>query len=231
METDHFLRIGGTLLDVLGAEPGLEQVEEGISAFTELFRALSQPSRKSVQGLWGELFVAARATDSLTMVESWHVTPEDRYDFNAGHVRIEVKSVGGRIRKHRFSLEQLQPPRGTCLLIASLYAEQAGGGLSLQELMDELSVRLDGRPDLRLRVGQVVARTMGRELPAALDARFDAELASESLRFYLHDVIPIIESVPAEVTNVEFTAELTYVPVVTELAGYGSLAAAARPVG
>ena len=89
----------------------------------ELFRAMTTPSRKSVQGLWAELFLIAQSRQPTILVDAWHMLPEDRYDFAMDDQRIEVKSFSGSLRQHHFSLEQLQPPEGVKTLIASMLVE------------------------------------------------------------------------------------------------------------
>ncbi|MDB4947517.1 MAG: hypothetical protein JWM27_166 [Gemmatimonadetes bacterium] len=226
---DHFLRVGATVLTLLGPQPRLSEVEGAIGAFVELFRALGLPPRKSVQGLWAEVFVAANASDPAVLVTAWHATPEDRYDFHAGGQRLEVKSVGGRARRHRFSFEQLQPPPDTSVMIASVFVERTGGGLSLRSLLDRLSTRLAGHPHLQLRAEQVVSSTLGQALPHAVSAAFDAELAAHSLTFYPHHEVPRLLSLPTGVTDVTFTADLSGSTAAEPSALSTGLFAASRP--
>jgi hypothetical protein len=83
--------------------------------------------RKSVQGLWAELFLMARLRDPSALVAAWHSQLGDLYDFSAGSQRIEVKSAIGRIRRHHFTLEQVLPIPRTRVLIASVLVERGRG--------------------------------------------------------------------------------------------------------
>jgi hypothetical protein len=208
----YFMRMAGALLLSLDDTPAPTAVQEAVRRLVELFRVLVQPQRKSVQGIWAELFLIAQATHPETLAAAWHIDPEDRYDFNAGHQRIEVKSASGRSRRHRFSLEQLIPPSDTMLLIASVLMENSAGGVTLGQLLDRVQSRLRTSSELGARVEHVVARTLGEALPRALNFRFDYELAQDSLRFFAYEEIPTIPCpVGPAITEVSFVADLTAV--------------------
>lgn len=66
----------------------------------ELFRAIAKPARKSLQGLWAELFLISQACQPAILVDAWHTAPEDSYDFAVDNQRIEVKSFSGQICQH-----------------------------------------------------------------------------------------------------------------------------------
>jgi hypothetical protein len=226
----YFLRIASALVVSLGASPTSHAVQDAVRRLVELFRSLAQPQRKSVQGLWAELFILVEATNPEILAHAWHTDLEDRYDFNAGEQRIEVKSAEGRVRRHRFSLAQLSPPPEAKLLVASVLLERASGGTSLGELVDQARKRLEHNSVLQAKVEQVVASTLGEALPRALAMAFDRELARQSVRFFASDRIPsITHDLPSEVTEVSFTADLSAIPTYDISQWDNGLFAAARP--
>jgi hypothetical protein len=230
---EHFLRVLGPFLIELGPKPTRSQVYHAVEGLIDLFQAIAHPPRKTAQGLWGELFVIATATDANRLVESWHAIPEDRYDFNRGAERIEVKSSGTRIRRHRFSLEQLHPPGEARVIIASLLVESAGAGVSLSLLLERVHQRLGAAFDLRHRLDLIVAQTLGDNLPRALELRFDSELAIETLAFFDASDIPSVQAdLPPGVSDVHFSSDLSGVaPLnVAELIVRGDLLQAAAPL-
>lgn len=206
----QFLSICSSLLASLGSTPRAGEVYAAVTSLVELFRALSQPQMKSVQGLWAELFLIARASKPVELAQAWHATPEDRYDFNAGTERIEVKSAAGRVRRHRFSLEQLRPPAGASLIIASIYTERSGAGVSLAKLLSQVRAQLSATPNILMRVEELIIRTLGQGYSRALDIAFDWELACESLRFFSYKEIPRIAcALPAEISEVSFVSDIS----------------------
>lgn len=212
----YFLMIATPLVMMLGPEPRLSKVVTLLDGFIEIFRALLLPAKKSIQGLWGELFLIARSSNPRMLVSSWHVTPEERYDFSLGSFRIEVKTAIGRIRQHQFSLEQLYPPSGTQVLIASILLERAGGGTSLEALISNVKENLREKPEIWMHFDRVLALSLGNSFRAALDERFDYELALESLSFYDPDVVPkLLPDLPIGVSHVHFRSDLSNVEKLT----------------
>jgi hypothetical protein len=186
-----------------------------------------QPPRKTVQGLWAELFLICQSRDPATLIRCWHGVPEDRFDFADGEQRIEVKAASGRVRIHTFALDQVRPPMG-CIAI-SILVERSGGGQTASDLLDEVRSRVD-RPDLLIRLDSVVAQTVGTEWRQANPIAFDRQLAEDSLRFFdVHDIPSVASDVPPQVSDVHFRVDLTQQSPATrhDLASLGSLICAA----
>jgi len=205
----YFLRVSEPLVQMLGGTPTRAAVSVAIDKLVELFSSMSLPSKKTVQGLWAEVFLIAQAANPEALLKAWHVEPVDRYDFSSGPDRIEVKSYSGKVRRHHFTLEQLRPPRGTRVLVASINVLMAGGGVSLSNLIDDIRARIGGRPELIMRLEAVVAAALGECWPNGLNDRFDREAAQESLRFYDAHNIPSIDGVPPSISEVRFVADIS----------------------
>lgn len=228
----YFLRILESVVLSLGPSPSQKEITRAINILVELFRVIEEPARKSVQGFWAELLVIARASDPVVLVAAWHTNVLDVYDFNAGNQRIEVKSASGRTRQHHFGLDQLQPPKGTKVLIASVLMEQAGAGVSLAELIAEVRSHLNQHPELLVRLDQVIVATLGATWRRAFETRFDYELAKNSIRFYDANDVPKVEnSEPERISNVHFKSSLNGIAHVrrSQLKAFGGLFQAAIP--
>ena len=197
------------VLRALGPTPTFEEVSRAIVHLIELFRALSQPPRKSVSGLWAELFLIRNARDPIVLLNSWHSTPEDKYDFNSNAQRIEVKSTSQRNRVHHFSFEQLNPPSRCQVIIASLCVDLSGGGMSLGDLIQEIRNLLPGSPELEEKLNRVIVQTLGNSLHQSVSSRFDRQLAQDSLSLFDAEMIPkISEPLPVGISDVHFKADL-----------------------
>jgi Putative PD-(D/E)XK family member, (DUF4420) len=226
----YFLRSLGAVLISLGPTPSRLDVARAIKNLTTLFRAMTEMPRKSVQGLWAELFLIAHAYDAATMVAAWHVTPEDRYDFSSQNQRIEVKSTSARVRQHYFTLEQLCPPAETSLLIASVFVEYAGAGASVMDLAEQIRFRISEKPDLLLHLDWIISTTLGDSWRDALEVRFDYECAEDSLAFFEVTSIPMVtRNLPIGVSDVRFKSDLSASSFVAiqEFASQGGLFQAA----
>lgn len=219
----YFLRIMETLVVSLGNNPAQNEVNQAISKIVELFRAMTKPSRKTIQGLWAELFVIARAHDPAALIAAWHATPGDLFDFGIGSQRVEVKSAATHIRQHHFRFEQLHPPRGTTVLVASLLVQRLSQGSSLNDLIDEVRLRVPNLPHLLFSLDQIVGLTLGDNWSRALDERYDYEMAAQSLAFFESRLIPSIgPDIPMGVDEIHFRADLTGIPMADQ-ASYKAL--------
>lgn len=206
----YFLKLCSTLVRDLGNTPTHDEVRREITRFVELFRLATEPQTKTIQGLWAELFLIVESKEPATLVRCWHSIPEEKFDFNNGEERIEVKSSSNALRIHNFSLDQLHSPTDTRTIIASVFVRQASTGKSIANLSSDISERLS---DLELteKLQLQIALTLGKAISDSMKVKFDFEFAKDSLRFYRAEDIPkiAIENIPNFVSDVRFKSDLT----------------------
>lgn len=229
----HFLRILSPIIVTLGATPTAAAVRRAISGLVDLFQSLTMPAKKSVQGLWAELFVIRNSGNPIEVAGAWHGAPDEHVDFVSGRHRIEVKSSSTRTRVHHFSMLQLTPPAQARLVVASVFVENIGGGVSLGQLTEEIRTMLTSDPGLLARFDAVFYATLGASWTEAMEERFDSELASESLQFIDSVHVPKIDgSIPSAVRDVRFTSDISGVAIMSQeslITAGGLFAAAASP--
>ena len=206
----YFLEVILLVIKKLPAIPTLQELKIEVEKLIELFSKFSKPPTKTFQGLWGELFVITQSKDPTYLIQAWHSSATDKFDFNDGIDKIEVKSTSKTKRIHHFSIEQLNPNPNSELIIASVFVVETGVGESIFDLMKRIEQKIKDR-DLSFRMNQIIAQTLGREISKSFDMYFDYHLAVDSLQFYESKNIPSIEvqNVPNEVTNVHFDTDLT----------------------
>ena len=210
---NYFLKVMSTIVMSLGDQPTQSDVAHAMNQLIELFRAMAQSPRKSIQGLWAELFLISQARQLDILVDAWHKVVEDRYDFAMDDQRIEVKSFSGNVRQHHFSLEQLHPPEGVEAIVASVSVESSQAGVSIADLREKIQIRLGSNLDSLLHVDKIIALTLGDAWQQASDACFDERLAEESLAFYETSGIPSVNpNLPIGVSEVRFRSDLTDIP-------------------
>lgn len=208
---EYFLRISETLVKTLSNKPTQQQVIESLNKFVEVFRALTDTPTNTVHGLWTELFLIENSTNPRTLLNYWHNIPEEKFDFNSGEEKIEVKSNSNFERLHTFSSEQLNPPTGTQVLIASIFIRQNNAGQSIQQLVDSIATKVQHDIDLADKLNNIVCKTLGNSLEQSIRIKFDYNLAKDSLQFYNHLDISKIEEVniPNEVSEVRYKSDLS----------------------
>lgn len=130
-----FLDVMEVVIRTVGRAPTADRVRHAVEELAELFRSLDRPPRKSVQGVWAELFLIARAEDPGRLAAAWHRIPGEAFDFSEGGDRVEVKAASGGTRQHYFALTQVHPPHGVRVLVASLFVEALSGGTPVKGLL------------------------------------------------------------------------------------------------
>jgi hypothetical protein len=208
---NHFLRLCAIFIDSFKMNSTAEDIRRHINSFIELFRLASIPPLKTVQGLWSELFLISQASMPHKLIQSWHFLPEEKFDFNNGQERIEVKSSVSPSRIHSFAIEQLNPPEDTIAIVASVITSQTSNGLSIDNLRYNIEKKLDGHMDLIGKLRHQIAKCLGNCYDEAIKVRFDVHLAKSSIRFYETKNIPKIssDSLSPLVTDVHFKSDLS----------------------
>ena len=204
-----FLRtIGGALM---GLERRVEAKDlvDLVDRLVVLFRLVSQPREHAIHGLWAELFVILSASDPAMMIDAWHSQSVEHFDFGRGGERLEVKSSSIRSREHTFSFEQVHPPSGAAVLVASVHVEEQTNGRSLGYLWDRV-VDAALSSAARLKIERVCAQTLGQDLGTGRAFCADWNLADESLAFYhVKDIPRPLADLPPGVSQLRFRSDLS----------------------
>lgn len=206
----YFFGVMSLVLQRLKSLPSTATLKSEISKIIRLFTENPKLSLDVIRGLWAELLVIERSSNPEYLIKAWHITPNEKYDFNDGVSKLEVKSTAGSERKHTFSLEQLNPEAETELFIASIFVLQTGLGKSVFDLVDAITNRIsDSEAIISLR--EIVLSTIGPHLDEVNKLYFDYNKGIQDYALYDYRVIPSIskESVPVGVEKVVFQSDLS----------------------
>lgn len=206
----YFVSLAQWLLGELGSAPSSGAVRRFMEHLVTLLERVSEPARGTVQGLVAELMMVALSPEPRAMLDGWRATAHDHFDFVTGPVRLEVKSSANRVRRHLLSAEQCATPPETVGLLASIFVEQVGGGLSLGDLIMRIEQHVQQEPEFLARLHDGVAATLGSTLPQALRFTFDEQLARHSFALFDLSQIPALRPpFPPEISMVHFTVDLS----------------------
>lgn len=172
---------------------------------------LEAPSPENLTGLIGELSVIANSQDKSQMVEAWHRSPGDVYDFSFNTSRIEVKTTKSPLRHHHFSSNQLPGPAEGSVVVASVKLSVTEIG---QTLMDLFTLVITDLPlALYEKVSRLVIETIGVPAHAVTTPVFDLETTVKSVRFFDGDEVPT-PLAKQGVISLEWKADLEHVPAI-----------------
>lgn len=211
---EYFLKIVFVLIKNISEKPLLKDLKIEIEKLINLFAKFSKPALKTIQGLWAELLIIEQSKNPDYLVESWHNSTSDKYDFNDGTDKIEVKSTVKNRRVHSFSLEQLTPNLSSKLIIASIFVIETGTGTTIFDLVESIENKIKDK-NLAFRVNEMVAVTLGNDFEESFDIFFDYQFAVDTIQYYNSFDIPTINrtDIPSNITNIRFDCDLTDVKV------------------
>lgn len=207
---EYFINIIYSVLYNIDTIPSIGKLKHEIEQLIELFGRLTKPAIKTIQGLWAELLVIEQSADPEYLISAWHKSPFDKYDFNDGKDKIEVKSTTKNQRIHSFSLSQLNPGKGAELIIASIMTEEIGVGKNVMDLIKIIERRVNKEIVLNY-LNTIVFQVIGSDIKKTFSIYFDYQEAVDSLSYYDFKNIPKIssETLPNELSNVKFDCNLT----------------------
>ena len=205
----YFLSVCNIIVHHLGDSPSRSALASAIQRLISIFQSIRRPPVRSLNGLFGELFLISRSRNPARAVSAWRINHSARFDFSVGDVRLDVKTCAGRMRQHAFTYDQCNPPPGTQAVIASLMVERVPSGTTLADLIAMIEDRI-GAEDLLFKLHTLVASTMGTSLASSLDVPFDPHLAESSLRFFDLRAIPAVRGEQAPgVSDVRFVSDFS----------------------
>lgn len=216
---EYFIKIVLILLQNLSDKPLLKDLKTEIDKLINLFSKFTTPPIKPIQGLWAELLIIEQSKNPDYFIKSWHNSPSDKYDFNDGADKIEVKSTSKNRRIHTFSLEQLTPNSKSKLIISSIFTIKTGVGKSIFDLVEKIEVKVKDK-NLIYRINEMVTSTLGKDFEKSFDIFFDYKFAIESIQHYEIFDIPTIDinNIPKNIINVKFDCDLTDVKSINQTA-------------
>ena len=202
----YFFEVVLLVLLTLDPYPLVCDLKKEVGKLISLFTTKTQLSKDVVKGLWAELFVIHESKNPSYLIQSWHISPEDKYDFNDGIDKLEVKSTNTDDRIHHFAIEQLHPNEGSDLLIASVILTTSGIGMNIFDLLDGICSNISIADASKLH--QVVMQTIGIHIDSAKVMTFDYAYAKSNYKKYNYLDIPSIslDAVPSLVTSVHFAS-------------------------
>lgn len=213
----YFLEVVCIILEQLPESPTHKQLKSEIQKLIDLFSRFTRPPKKTIQGLWAEMFIIDQAKYPEYLIQSWHASPEDKFDFNDGQDKIEVKSTSQTRRIHSFAFEQLNPNRISNLLIASVFVVQTGRGKNIFDLRNSICKKVTNL-QLQFRLNELLSQTLGSDFDKVFDVYFDYQQAIDTLSFFDFKDIPTIsgDNIPNEISNVRFDCDLSRVRTIKD---------------
>jgi hypothetical protein len=210
---EYFIEIVYLITKKISDKPLLKDLKIEVDKLINLFSKFSKPPVKTIQGLWAELLVIEQSSNPDYLILAWHNSTTDKFDFNDGTDKLEIKSTSKSRRIHTFSNEQLSANANSNLIIASVIVVETGIGKNIFGLIELIEKRIKDK-ELCFRLNEIIAQTLGKDFEKSFDVFYDYQLAVDSIKYYYSEIVPSINSlsIPTQITSVRFDCDLTDVP-------------------
>lgn len=193
-----------------------KQITELTRDIFDLFEKISKPSRETLVGLWGELFVINSSKDVDKLIKAWHPETTDRFDFYSQKQALEIKTTTSNDRVHNFSYEQLKVGDEK-LVVCSLMLRSSRSGKSLEDLKKEILSQVKN-DDLKNQFELIYYKTVGEITEEDIEEyKFDTLYSEENIKYFDLLSIPRLNEEPMPgVKNIKFQSDLTGVTALKE---------------
>lgn len=202
-----FWSVCNALLATLDAEIVARDIFDAAVGIANILAKLEEPASGTVLGLVGELIFVLASDDAERWVRAWRQDPEESWDFYESGLVVDAKATTKANRVHEVSFLQANPPGHLRGLFASVLITRAANGADVVDLIDLVSARLHGSPELSAKVFSVASATLGVGL-ADSRLRLDVQSSIESLRIYrAHEIPGIRGNLPDGVLGARWTSD------------------------
>jgi len=211
-----FLDICETTIPQLNNEPTAEEIKKITNVIIELFREISDKKR-SIIGLWGELFLISSSSNKAKTLQAWHENPTDKYDFFDDNQALEVKCTSKTDRIHKFQHDQLLSEIKDHYIASIMVSENSNNGLSVIDLYEDikknkLPVNLINK--LKKNFYRVVGSNPKEDLN---EFKFDIDYSKKNLMYYKLKDISTLVNEDDSVTDISYKVDLSRKKNVDEL--------------
>jgi len=171
---DYFLGLCENLLEKIGNQPDLLQLESELEKILTLFKFLTNPPLSTIQGLFGELLIIHQSTYPDYLLRAWHVEGNNTFDFDDGLECLEIKTTSKQKRIHTFSQKQLQPSKSKNIFVASILVNRSDFGITIFDLINIIKSQISDN-ELIFKLDKLVFQTIGENIELVSEMKFDLE--------------------------------------------------------
>ncbi len=203
-----FLDICETTISQLNNEPSAKEIKEITNTIIDLFRELSDKKR-SIIGLWGELFIIYSSSNIEKALQAWHENPTDKYDFYDNNEALEVKCTTSTDRIHKFNHDQLLSEIDKHYIASIMVSENTIDGLSVVDLFENIKKKKLA-VNLLNKLQKNFYRVIGSNPKDDINEfKFDIQYSKKNIMyFHLHEVTSLINNDDA-ITEISYKVDLS----------------------
>tara|TARA_Y100000816_G_C26053976_1_gene552917 strand:- start:95 stop:1054 length:960 start_codon:yes stop_codon:yes gene_type:complete len=203
-----FLDICETTISQLNNEPSAKEIKEITNTIIDLFRELSDKKR-SLIGLWGELFIIYSSSNIEKTLQAWHENPTDKYDFYDNNEALEVKCTTNTDRIHKFQHDQLLSEIEKHYIASIMVSENLTKGLSVLDLFE--NIKKSNLPvNLLNKLQKNFYRVIGSNPKEDVnEIKFDLDYSKKNIMYYKLKNVTSLNNKDDAITEINYKVDLS----------------------
>ena len=157
-------------------------IYEKINDYIELFQK-SNSKRRSVIGLWGELFFIYNSNNLSYYVDCWSIDVREKLDFSFKSIGVDVKTTTKDKRVHSTKYNQIYRLKST--FITSIYSiEKHDRGISIKDLQEKLSKKLSSKQNSK--ITDIIIDTLSDKpnFKESLETKYNSSIAKKTIKMF-----------------------------------------------
>lgn len=191
-----------------GNYPDYRDVAKHLISFRNLFINFSKKPTKSEIGLFGELLIINESKNPDHLVEGWHITGKEIFDFTIDSNQLEVKTTTLNERIHKVKHSQHKRLREmTNGYISSIIIMESDNGKTISNIAEEIRSKLnqDTIPEFNQKLASCVGSSFEN-----YNSNFNYSYSKDSIRFYrAHNLQTISDKdVPENISDIKYSLNL-----------------------
>jgi hypothetical protein len=203
-----FLDICETTIPQLKPAPTSVEIKKITLTIIELFREISEKKR-SIIGLWGELFLIYSSSNIKKTLEAWHENYNDKYDFFDNNEALEVKCTNKTDRIHKFNHDQLISKIQDHYIASIMVSENQDKGLSVLDLYENIK-KNETQTNLINKLKKNFYTVVGSYPKEDLnEVRFDIDYAKKNLMYFNLRDISTLKNNDTSITEISYKMDLS----------------------
>ena len=203
-----FLDICETTIPELKDAPTASEIKRITNTIIELFREISDKKR-SIIGLWGELFLIYSSSNITKTLTAWHENYNDKYDFFDNNEALEVKCTTKTNRIHKFNHDQLISKIQDHYIASVMISEDQDNGLSVLDLYENIK-KNETQTNLINKLKKNFYTVVGSYSKEDLnEIKFDINYSKKNLMYFNLKDVSTLKNNDTSITEISYKVDLS----------------------
>lgn len=205
---ETFISMCVSIYQYFGDNPSYSSLVDYLHSFKNLFIKFNQKPSKSEVGLFGELLIINESKNPDKLVEGWHITGKEIFDFTLNSNQLEIKTTTLNSRIHKIKHSQHKRLREMSNgFISSIMLMESDNGINVSKVAEEIRKKLDHEATQLF--NQKLASCVGDSFED-YNTDFNYKYSLDSIKFYKAIELQSLndKDIPENIADIKYSLNL-----------------------